>query len=78
MTDERRGDTRFAVTISNRQSLLRLEFAVTSRKQSLHTDSNRHNRDGLAAFPCIFRAVPIIPREFRAATQPNSENRANP
>ena len=78
MTDEPRSQTRSAMAISNRQFVARLEIAVTSRKQSLRTRSNRHNRDGLAPFLRIFPAVSLAPHEFLTATQPNSKNRANP
>ena len=71
MTDEARGQTRSAVVISNRQSLLRLEIAVTSRKQSLRADSNRHNRDALASLPRNFRTAALVLRQFLTATRPN-------
>ena len=49
MMDEPRGQTRSALAFSNRQFPVRLEFVVTSTKQSLRPRSNRHNRDGSGA-----------------------------
>src|ERR1700735_4677055 len=49
MMDEPRGQIRSALANSNRQFPVRLEFVVTSTKQSLRPRSNRHNRDGSGA-----------------------------
>ena len=78
MTDERRGHTRFAVTISNRQFLVRLEFAVTSTKQSLPISSNRHIWGTPASLSRALHLAAIAKQKFLTATRLNSKTRANP
>jgi hypothetical protein len=78
MTDEPLGRTQPVLAISNRQFVARLEFAVTYRKQSLHTDSNRHIWDSPTPLSRSFQPAATAPHEFLIATQPDSKNGANP
>jgi hypothetical protein len=64
--------------ISNRQFPVRLEIAVTSRKQTPDPSSNRHFWEGLFAILLPSRASALISRKFLTATQPNSKNRTTP
>ena len=78
MMDEPRGQTRSALAFSNRQFPVRLEFVVTSTKQSLRPHSNRHNRDGSGATSPNFSSGLARFTRISNRNTPNSENRANP
>jgi len=78
MMDEQLGPTHPATEISNRQFLVRLEFVVTSTKQSLPISSNSHIWGTPASLSRALHLTAIAKHKFLTATRLNSKNRANP